>query len=28
MLAKTRGPTMRVRVMRITVPRVQEQDES
>jgi hypothetical protein len=27
MLAKTRGPAMRVRAMRITVPRVQTQDE-
>lgn len=28
MLAKTRGPSMRVNVMRITVPKVQEQDDN
>ena len=27
MLSKTRGPTMRVKAMRITVPKVQEQDD-
>jgi hypothetical protein len=27
MLAKTRGPSMRVNVMRITVPKVPEQDD-